>query len=447
MKIQIVRSLFAFLLLCSLSCTALDGQEVLSETEKKDAIDDLAEQLNDRYVYPETGKKLSAHLQNQWEQGEYASLTSSTAFADRLTQDLQEISQDLHLRVRFEPEQNKHMREMYTQEDEFEIPESFLKALKRDNYGFQEIRILPGNVGYLDLRAFIDPADGNGNAGEVASAAMNYLAHADAILFDLRRNGGGSPGMIQLLTSFLYSDGERVHLNSFYFRPSDETTQTWTLPFVPGKRNPDAKIFVLTSRNTFSAAEEFTYNLKNLERGTIVGETTGGGAHPGGPVPIGEQFTAFIPIGRAINPVTGTNWEGTGVQPHVEVPAEQAFRKAFALALQELAEEAEGADKVYYKWFADIQVARSEGFQINPTQMKKVAGEYGPRKIFLENGDLYYQKNGRAKVKLEALNERTFLLEGDPAVKIEIEIEGDRGVAMTLSQPNGPRERAARNIQ
>jgi C-terminal processing protease CtpA/Prc len=151
--------------------------------------------------------------------------------------------------------------------------------------------------------------------------------------------------MIQLLTSFLCSDRERVHLNSFYFRPTNETTQTWTLPFVPGKRNPDAQVFVLTRRNTFSAAGEFTYNLKNLGRGTIVGEVTCGGAHPGGSVPTGGDFTAFIPMGRTINPVTGTNWKGTGVQPQVDVPADQTFQKAYRLDLQKLAEEAEGADK------------------------------------------------------------------------------------------------------
>jgi C-terminal processing protease CtpA/Prc len=141
--------------------------------------------------------------------------------------------------------------------------------------------------------------------------------------------------MVQLLCSYLFG-GEPVHLNDLYFRPRDETHQFWTIPYLPGKRYLDKEVYVLTSNRTFSAAEEFTYNLKNLKRATIVGETTGGGANPGGSERVGEHFELFVPSGRAINPVSKTNWEGTGVEPDVKSSADDALSTAHALALEKI---------------------------------------------------------------------------------------------------------------
>jgi C-terminal processing protease CtpA/Prc len=155
---------------------------------------------------------------------------------------------------------------------------------------------------------------------------MAFLANVDALVVDLRRNGGGDPSMIQFLPSYFFA--ERTHLNSFEWRGREGLEEFWTFEDVPGKRLVDVPIFVLTSSSTFSAAEEFTYNLKNLERATIVGATTGGGAHPGDSHAIAGLLSVFIPQGRAINPITKTNWEGTGVEPHLEVPAEQALDAA-----------------------------------------------------------------------------------------------------------------------
>jgi tetratricopeptide (TPR) repeat protein len=175
---------------------------------------------------------------------------------------------------------------------------------------------------------------------------MNFLANCDAVIFDLRRNGGGSPGMIRFITSWLFE--EPTHLNSLYWREGDRTEEFWTQADIPGKRLAEVPAFVLTSNFTFSGGEEFTYNLQSLKRATIIGETTGGGAHPGGTVPVGERFMAFIPTGRAINPITGTNWEGTGVVPDIQVAADDALDTALPLAR-------EAADKR-----RQVQLARIE---------------------------------------------------------------------------------------
>ena len=165
-------------------------------------------------------------------------------------------------------------------------------------------------------------------------AAMNFLANADAVIIDLRRNGGGSAEMIQLISSYFLK--ERTHLNSFEDRGLDTMTQSWSFHYVPGKPMFETDLYILTSERTFSAAEEFTYNMKNLKRATIVGETTGGGAHPGGMRIVNDGFLVWVPTGRAVNPISKTNWEGTGVSPDVAVARDKALEKARALALEKM---------------------------------------------------------------------------------------------------------------
>jgi C-terminal processing protease CtpA/Prc len=177
---------------------------------------------------------------------------------------------------------------------------------------------------------FADPAP----CGETAIAAMNFLAHVDAIIFDLRDNGGGDPAMIALISTYLFD--QPTHLNDIWTRKTGATQQYWTLSVVPGKRLSAAPAFVLTSPRTFSGAEEFSYNLKNLKRATIVGETTGGGAHPVHGERIDDRFMIGVPFARAINPITKSNWEGTGVEPDVKVPAADALATAQKLAAEKL---------------------------------------------------------------------------------------------------------------
>lgn len=171
--------------------------------------------------------------------------------------------------------------------------------------------------------------------GPTAIAAMNFFANVDAIIFDLRDNGGGDPAMIALISTYLFD--QPTHLNDIWTRKTGESKQYWTLPSVPGKLLPAVPAFVLTSSRTFSGAEEFSYNLKNLKRATIVGETTGGGAHPVSGQRIDDRFVIGVPFARAISPITKTNWEGTGVEPDVKVAAADALATAQRLAAERLA--------------------------------------------------------------------------------------------------------------
>jgi hypothetical protein len=293
----------------------------------------LASELDATYVFPDVAKKMGETIRAKLANKGYDSCESADSFAHQLTEDMQAVSKDKHLRVMYSS------KPMPGQPDGKASPEMMRRRRvmeHKNNSGFVKLERLPGNIGLMELRGFSDPKEG----AKTVAAAMNFLAGTDALIIDIRRNGGGAGEMVHLICSYLLPDDKPIHLNSLYWRKGDRTEEFWTLKELPGKRYLDKDVYVLTSRRTFSAAEEFTYNLKNLKRATIVGETTGGGAHPGGFVPLGDHFAAFIAKGRAINPITKTNWEGTGVKPDVEVDADQALDVAREMAIKKLREAA-----------------------------------------------------------------------------------------------------------
>jgi C-terminal processing protease CtpA/Prc len=290
-------------------------------------VDSLIKELNDAYVFPEVAKKMEADLRKRQTAKEYDSIASAQTFAKKLTDDLQAISKDKHLRVRFS-QQPIPVRTQRSEPTEAEREQNRWFT-RRMNFGFERVERMNGNIGYIDLRGFSD----NENGAETVAAAMKFLENTESIIFDLRQNGGGNPFMVALISSYLFGD-KPVHLNSLYWRKGDKTDEFWTKPDLAKVRFPNKDVYILTANRTFSAAEEFTYNLKNLKRATIIGETTGGGAHPGGSQRLHEHFSAIIPEGRAINPISKANWEVTGVEPDIKVPKEQALKVAYLAALK-----------------------------------------------------------------------------------------------------------------
>jgi len=398
----------------------------LNQQRKITTVDSISNKLMANYVFPEVADKMIEYLKSNLNEGAYKNIKDPQGFADKLTEDLRSISKDKHIRVRFDPERIMESEQIQTAQDSLDYITRYVNRLKRSNFGFKEVKILDGNIGYLDLRSFSDTR----YAGETATAAMNFLGNTDAIIIDLRFNGGGSPQMIQLITSYLY-EGEPVHLNNFYWRPTDSNSQTWTLPHVPGKRNPDAPVFILTSSNTFSAAEEFSYNLKHLKRATLIGETTGGGAHPGGQEIATDWFMIWIPTGRAINPITNTNWEGTGVIPHIETNSSEALVVARMKALEVLkANTDDEAMKQIYDWPLSEFKAMMNPVTIKESVLKSYAGTYGPRVISFENGKLFYQRGDGNKYELKPLNKNEFLLWGMDDFRVKIISKNNKVIAL-----------------
>src|SRR6476661_1398731 len=327
--------IFRLAILCSLalSCAVVS----FAQTEQPDltivaatrtqVIDGILKRLNNSYVFPDVAKKMEQSIRERVEKKEYDQITSSKEFATKLTNDLQAVSHDKHLRVRYSNQAIPERGER--REPTAEEREQRRRDLTWMNHGFAKVERLPGNIGYLEFLNFMDEELG----ADTVAAAMNFINGTDALIIDMRKNGGGNPAMVALVCSYLFGP-EPVHLNDLYWREGNRTDEFWTKKEISGKRYLNKDVYVLTSKRTFSGAEEFTYNLKNLKRATIIGETTGGGAHPGGVRQVHGEFRLFVPTGRAISPITKTNWEGVGVAPDVETPADEALERAKALALK-----------------------------------------------------------------------------------------------------------------
>ncbi|HSK76084.1 MAG TPA: S41 family peptidase, partial [Thermoanaerobaculia bacterium] len=295
-----------------------------------------------------------------------------------------------------------------------------------------------GNVGYIELRGF----SASQEAGGAVAAAMNLLANTDALMFDLRRNGGGSPVTIGFISSYLFNG--RVHLNDFYVRETGRRQSFHTSETVDGQRYGESKpVYILTSNRTFSAAEEFTYNLKNLKRATLVGETTGGGAHPVNLHRVkGYPVGVSLPFGRAINPISGTNWEGTGVEPDVKVPASEALGEAHARALAAIAEKATDPEhKAGLDFARGVLEDRRKPATLPPAEIQAFAGTYGPRTVSVENGELWYQRGNGRKLRLLPVGQDRFLVGDLDDFRLRFERDGSGKVVRLVGlYPDGREE-------
>jgi hypothetical protein len=312
----------------------------IDAAERRAVIDGVIDRLKQAYVFPDTAVAMERALRARQRRGEYDRLTSARAFADSLTAHLQAVSRDRHLRVRYSFDALA-IRSVDAAPDPA-LREQARTFGARVNYGFERVERLAGNVGYLELRGFGFEVD---DMRDVAAAAFGFLGNTDALIIDVRRNGGGSPFMVAQVSSYLFGP-DSVHLNSLYWRPRNRTDDFYTHRDIPGTRyGPNRPVYVLTSRNTFSGAEEFAYNLQALKRATIVGDTTGGGAHPGGMQRVTDHFGVWVPTGRAINPITKTNWERVGVRPDIAVASDEALRTAHLTALRGLRQQASDPER------------------------------------------------------------------------------------------------------
>jgi hypothetical protein len=297
--------------------------------DKNQAIDSIIKQLNERYIFPDIAKKMEQHLKKLQKQKKYDKLSDGEAFANQLTADIRSVYPDKHLTVFYSKDELVPNGDA----DLMSMPDSLSKLeavrLKNRNYGIRSVEVLKGNIGYLDFEFFCSPAF----AGNTYAAMMNYIAHTDALIIDLRYCAGSmSADAIPFICSYFFE--KPVHLIDLNWRKGNINNQYWTYAQVPGTRYLQKPIYVLTSGGTFSGAEEMAYDLQNLKRATIIGQVTGGGANGGGVINVTNHFSIFIPLGQAISPITKTNWEGVGVKPDILINSKLALHKAQELILE-----------------------------------------------------------------------------------------------------------------
>jgi C-terminal processing protease CtpA/Prc len=302
----------------------------LTASDRAAIVQVLAKEINAKYIDPAVARRVASAVARKNAEGGYASAAGAQAFSAALTKDLRDFSHDLHFSARVDEHFGDRNRPV--------ADDAGVQAV-RSGFGIDRIERLPGNVGYMELRNF-GPAE---VVGPAYTAAMALLEGADALILDLRRNGGGQSASVAYLMSHFFQAGDKRHLNDIYDRPSGPTVETWTSPSVSQHyRKP---VFVLISARTGSGAEECAYDFQTQKRGTLVGETTLGAANPASRFGVGHGIVVAIPVGRSINPITKTSWEHVGVKPDIAVPAAQALQAAHVAILRTLVSSAGDASE------------------------------------------------------------------------------------------------------
>jgi retinol-binding protein 3 len=408
-----------FLLLLLACRTGLWGQAQPAgqggglDAESRDQIlDNILRELRERYVLPASVPQIEKELRTRSRSGAYDGALTPAKLAETLTEDLRKASGDWHMAVTHDPA--KEARLLAAKAATGTIPQDLdptpeeIEAARRNNFGFEKVERLAGNVVVLDVRAFVDLT----LSRETAASALGFLASADAVILDLRQNAGGYINAEDFLMSHFF--GPRpVELFSIYDRATNRTTRKFTLADIPGKRLERTDLFVLTSGRTASAGEAVALTLQRLGRATVVGERTIGAGHGYTEVPAGHGFVLAVPIFYQLDPRTGKGWEGIGVQPDLAVPADRALDIAHLEAVKRLAAKAPKADRRrQLGWLVPLLELKASGpKQVSPSWLQRYAGTYEGIEILLEQGRLYFLGASGIRRNLLAYSDSEFLIE------------------------------------
>lgn len=300
-----------------LSTLVADAQtEKLTKKVKAQTVANIAASLKANYIYLDTAIRMGSFIRHQLKSGSYDTIQTPAILAARLTADLLSVYHDGHLSISYDPA----FTTVNVKTDTLMEKERMLRFRKRVNFGFDKAEILPGNIGYLKIGGFFEP---DYAAKMMTLAAFRFVSNSESLIIDLRNNMGGDPRIVSFICGLFFN--KKTHLNDLYSRKDKSTTKYWAIPDTTLKALYTVPVYILTSKRTFSAGEELTYDLQAQKRAIIVGEVTGGGAHPVQPFTVGNGFVANVPFARAINPITKSNWESVGVKPEKDVPADQAL--------------------------------------------------------------------------------------------------------------------------
>lgn len=380
----------------------------------------ICDTLSSTYVDPEVARAMVDEVRGRAAAGAYDMLDGADGYLNALEQDLRAVSNDKH--VGLWPERLEDVKDDdadYTPADP-----AYVELLRRTNYGFKKVEILPGNIGYLRIDEFAHAALG----GPTAVAVMNVVGSVDALIIDLRWNGGGA-GLVDLISSYFFD--EPTHLNDGWERASGETRQSWTAEYVPGRSLSHVPLYILISGQTFSAAEAFTYGLKHAGRATVVGERSKGGGHPVEFVRLIRDDMAvamMVPNAKSINHITGTSWEGVGVAPDIEIAAPAALEAAYIAAadvLLDRTDQEEGRGRI--EWARQQFQAGLHPVSLTGVQLAEYAGTYETRSFSVGDGEvLLYQRDVGSTFPLVAMGNDVFRFEGYDELRFQFGRD-DRG--------------------
>ena len=431
--------------------TESGAAQPLDPATRRAVVDTISAQLQRFYVDADTGRLIAARLRDRLAAGAYDRIGTTSGFADALTSDLRKVNRDLHLSVQYAPDaptDRPGSRGLTTPKprpadappdpDEPELTPALLAEWRQANFGLERAERLEGNVGYLRVRGFYDGPE----AFAATGAGLALLERTDAMIFDLREMPGGSGDMSNWLLSH-FTDADSVATLAITNRSAGDSVVRYTMAKVPGAKRPDVPLFILTSRGTASAGEDFTFVLHNLHRATLVGERTAGAGHNNAFLAAGHGFVLSLSYTRVMDPKTGTEWERVGVEPDVVVAPERALDTAHALALRAIAAKTtDAARQRELALTAEALEARAHPHRVPQKLLLHYAGTYGERTLTLRGDTLMFRRLQYPQHALIPLNDSTFALE--TVERITIERGRRKAPLLRLVRENGDTLRAHR---
>ena len=442
MKLMTALAGAAALAITSGSATAqANAQAATTAPAKVDAkatVNDIRRILNENYVLPELRPKLDAALAKGLASGRY-NVTEAPVLAERINADMEAVAHDRHLGMRFDPKQASVLATRPDAQDDDAPPTAEEMAFAdRLNHGITQLKVLPGNIRYMESVGFFW---GGEKTAEVYDNAVRFLKGGDAIILDLRKNGGGDPNAVKYLISH-FLDSERP-IVTFYMR--GQKGETWkSLASVPSGRITGKPLYVLTSNRSASAAEEFIGHVNGFKLGELVGDTTAGAGYRNTFYPVAGGYVISVSVGRAVLVSTGKDWEKVGIAPTIKADTDKALEVAQANALHKLAAKATGRDKEVMEGRARVIEA-----QLNPVTpalaLQQYAGVYGERHISSEGGALVFQREGGPKGRLVAIGPNEFAFVEDPMQRVLFKTAGNSATELQLIRGDGSTVVAARN--
>ncbi|GGA95894.1 S41 family peptidase [Puia dinghuensis] len=411
--------------LLSATCTFCTAQEqpgntplVITPAIVHSLIDSLRHSLGQHYIFPDTAQKMVAYLETEYRKGAYAEIKNPQQLAERLWRDLEKAHHDGHLHLGYQPQFARQLANTDTTGAAQRQKDGYAHALVQEgeaNFGFEKVEILRGNIGYVKFNHFTGLAD---EAMATFTSAFRFVAHTNALIIDMRTNGGGSPFMVSRAESYFFP--VRTHMMDIINRSSGKN-ELWTDPAKTDSTLLQMPVYILTSKRTFSGAEDFSYGMQSIHRAVVVGDTTGGGAHPTGAYNVGFGFVASIPHARSLDPYTHTDWEGTGVYPDIPVTSDKALETAeaaiFTAQLQKATTEEE---KRRAQWQLNNIQARQSKEKPDPATLAPYTGVYqGGLDFYVREGDLYCKnaERGGEVFKLLYISPDNYVLDENVVVE------------------------------
>jgi retinol-binding protein 3 len=386
-------------------------------------IDSLGQALYRNYVFPDTALKMSAYLKNEFKKGTYTGIKDPRELADRLWQDLEKAHHDGHLRLMYAPGMAKDLADTSGRAEQRRTNDSLMLIdMRKRNFLFTKAEILPGNIGYVKFNGFVGFEK---EARPTITGAFRFVANTKALIIDLRDNGGGSVEMVAQVESYFFPT--KTHMNDVINRDKSKW-ELWTNPAEADSVLLQMPVYILTARRTFSGAEDFSYGMQSIHRAVIVGDTTGGGAHPTGPVPVTLGFVAAVPWARSMSPYTHTDWEGTGVIPDIPAPSDKALEAAEkAIITDQLKNGLSDMEKNAAQWQLDDLSAKQSQEVLDSASLAAYAGKYQGGLVFYANRSGLYCKNaerGDQVFKLIPITSDKFVLDENVHVEFKKDDKG-----------------------